>query len=190
VFIYSISRNSDIFNDIKRNVDILAVIRRYAGVELVQKGKDFRGLCPFHQEKTPSFTVNPEKGLFYCFGCGAGGDAVAFVSQLHGLKPIEAARLIAKDHGLASDVQPLSQEDRKRFREQQRIRERRKAFSDWCDQKYLDLCSLWRAIHEVKAIDWIDHIPDIERDLNILQYGSDNAKLRLFQGREGRPWLL
>jgi DNA primase len=55
-------------------------------VRLVQRGQEFTGLCPFHNEKTPSFTVNDIKGFFHCFGCGAHGDVISFLMQSDGLK--------------------------------------------------------------------------------------------------------
>lgn len=145
----NIPQNGDIFKEIKQNVPILSVIERYSDVSLNKRGKDFRGLCPFHQEKTPSFTVNPEKGLFYCFGCGTGGDAVAFVSQLNGLKPIEAARVIANDFGLAVDNRPLTREQRTRIRERQKQRELERALQEWATDSYIELAHLRRCLFYV-----------------------------------------
>jgi DNA primase len=54
-------------------------------VELRKAGKEYKGLCPFHSEKTPSLTVNEDKGLFYCFGCSASGDVIDFIMQLDGV---------------------------------------------------------------------------------------------------------
>lgn len=83
-----------------REVPIPAVVRDFAGIELRRSGRNYVGLCPFHQERTPSFTVTPEKQMFYCFGCGAGGDGIAFVARLRGLRPLEAAKLICRHFGL------------------------------------------------------------------------------------------
>ena len=62
--------------------DIVPVISQH--VHLRRTGKDYTGLCPFHTEKTPSFTVSPAKQIYHCFGCGAGGDVIAFIQQIHG----------------------------------------------------------------------------------------------------------
>lgn len=72
---------------------IVSVIERYLPLE--RRGKDYFGLCPFHEEKSPSFTVNPVKEFFHCFGCGAGGDAVDFVQKYEGIGFREAVRRIA-----------------------------------------------------------------------------------------------
>ena len=63
--------------------DILEVISGYA--VLKKAGKNFKGLCPFHHEKTPSFVVNPEKQIFHCFGCGVGGNIVSFLMKQESL---------------------------------------------------------------------------------------------------------
>ncbi len=85
--------------------DIVEVIGRY--VELQKKGAEYVACCPFHQEKTPSFTVTPAKGAYYCFGCGAGGDAVSFVQCFEQVAFPEAVRRIVGDAeaGAGSPVQ-------------------------------------------------------------------------------------
>lgn len=70
-------------------------------VKLQKRGRDFVGLCPFHNEKTPSFTVNEEKGFFHCFGCGAHGDAMTFVMRAEGASFPEAVERLANEAGLA-----------------------------------------------------------------------------------------
>ena len=70
-------------------------------VNLKRRGKNLVGLCPFHNEKTPSFTVYPENGSFYCFGCGAGGDVFSFVRLIENLDYIEAVKLLAERSGVA-----------------------------------------------------------------------------------------
>ena len=67
-------------NELKYNTDIEQVIGRY--VQLRRRGKNLTGLCPFHSEKTPSFTVYPDTQSFYCFGCDAGGDAITFMKKM------------------------------------------------------------------------------------------------------------
>ena len=64
-------------DDLLARVDIVDVIDAYT--TLKKAGKNYKGLCPFHQEKTPSFSVEPDKQFYYCFGCGAGGNALGFL---------------------------------------------------------------------------------------------------------------
>ena len=66
-----------ILEDIKSRIDIIDFISGY--VQLKKSGQNWKGLCPFHLEKTPSFTVSQSKQIFHCFGCGAGGDVISFV---------------------------------------------------------------------------------------------------------------
>jgi DNA primase len=83
-----------IIQDIRDKSDITSVVSEY--VSLKKTGKTYSGLCPFHQEKTPSFTVNKDKQLFYCFGCGAGGDIFTFVMRIENLSFPQAARWLAE----------------------------------------------------------------------------------------------
>ncbi len=89
----------EIINEIKYRNDIESVMAPY--VSLKRRGKNLVGLCPFHNEKTPSFTVYPENGSFYCFGCGAGGDVFSFVKLIENLDYIEAVKLLAERSGIA-----------------------------------------------------------------------------------------
>ena len=86
-------------DEIKRRNDLAEVVTEH-GIELKRRGKTLFGLCPFHQEKTPSFTVSREAGLFHCFGCGAGGDVIGFVVRFHQLSFPEALRRLADRAGL------------------------------------------------------------------------------------------
>ena len=89
----------DIINEIKYRNDIETTISQY--VNLKRRGKNLVGLCPFHSEKTPSFTVYPESASFYCFGCGAGGDVFSFTSLMENLDYIESIKLLAEKSGVA-----------------------------------------------------------------------------------------
>lgn len=79
--------------EIKAKNDILDVVSEY--IELTPKGNRLMSLCPFHNDKTPSFTVYPEKGSFYCFGCGTGGDVIEFVKLIKNIDYVGAVRLLA-----------------------------------------------------------------------------------------------
>ena len=71
-----------------------------AKVKLTKKGREYQGLCPFHNEKTPSFTVNESKGFYHCFGCGAHGDILGFEMNANGLPFIDAVQKLAHQAGL------------------------------------------------------------------------------------------
>ncbi len=85
--------SDSIVEDVRRATDIVDIISQY--VRLQKRGKNYLGLCPFHTEKTPSFTVNREKGLYHCFGCGAGGNVFTFLTQHEKISFGEALRQLA-----------------------------------------------------------------------------------------------
>ncbi|MDQ7063874.1 MAG: DNA primase [candidate division KSB1 bacterium] len=89
----------NIVEEVRMASDIVDVVSDY--VALKQKGRNFFGLCPFHPEKTPSFSVNPEKQIFHCFGCGTGGNVFTFIMKEEGVNFPEAVRILAKRAGIA-----------------------------------------------------------------------------------------
>ena len=91
--------SSDLLEDIRNRCDIVDIISEY--VHLKTAGKGFKGLCPFHGEKTPSFTVSPEKQLFHCFGCGEGGNVFNFLMKYEKLSFFEAVKMLAKKSGVS-----------------------------------------------------------------------------------------
>ena len=97
-------------DDLKAQTDIVAVIGDV--VSLKKTGATFKGLCPFHQEKTPSFNVNKDKGFFKCFGCGAGGDVVKFVELQQKVPFPEAVRYLAQRAGMEIPESQGASEDR------------------------------------------------------------------------------
>ncbi len=85
-------------DEIRDRTDILSLIGKY--VSLKKAGRNFVGLCPFHAEKTPSFSVNPEKGIYKCFGCGKGGNAITFLMEVEGMSFTDAVRDLANRCGI------------------------------------------------------------------------------------------
>ena len=71
---------SSFINDVLNRTDIIEIVSR--GVELKKAGKDYQGLCPFHAEKTPSFNISSDRGMYYCYGCGVGGDMFTFIEEI------------------------------------------------------------------------------------------------------------
>lgn len=91
--------SDDIIEEIISRNDIVDVISQY--VTLKRSGRNFLGLCPFHKEKTPSFSVSPDKQIFHCFGCGVGGNVVHFVSKIENLNFKESLEMLADKAGMA-----------------------------------------------------------------------------------------
>src|SRR5262245_26480373 len=85
-------------SQIRDRTDLVALIGE--SVRLVRRGRSFVGLCPFHKEKTPSFSVSAERGYFYCFGCKENGSAIDFLMKLEGKSFPEAARALAERAGI------------------------------------------------------------------------------------------
>jgi DNA primase len=107
----------DKISEIKHAADIVDIVSE--AVLLKKAGKNFIGLCPFHTEKTPSFTVSPDKQIFYCFGCGSGGNVFSFLMKQEGLSFPETARRLAKRYGIDLPIKPLSPNQKKKISERE-----------------------------------------------------------------------
>jgi DNA primase len=105
--------------EIKNAADIVDIVSEV--VHLKKSGKNFLGLCPFHSEKTPSFSVSPEKQMFHCFGCGVGGNIFSFIMKHDGLAFPEAARTLAKRYGINIPKQSLTLEQKERISERESL---------------------------------------------------------------------
>ena len=86
--------SDELIDEIKNNNDIVDVISQY--VHLKRSGRNYFGLCPFHNEKSPSFAVSPDKQIFHCFGCGVGGNVIHFISKIEGINFRESIELLAE----------------------------------------------------------------------------------------------
>ena len=89
---------NDVINQVIERSDIVEIIGNYTALK--KAGRNFKALCPFHNEKTPSFVVNPDKQIFHCFGCGVGGNAVGFLMRQEHLEFPEAVRFLANKAGV------------------------------------------------------------------------------------------
>ncbi|MED4204444.1 DNA primase [Neobacillus mesonae] len=102
----------DKINEIRQAVDIVEVISDY--VQLKKQGRNYFGLCPFHGESTPSFSVSPDKQIFHCFGCGAGGNAFSFLMELEGISFQEAAIKLAAKGNIVLEINLNNQQKEKK----------------------------------------------------------------------------
>ena len=100
--------SDDLIEEIRMRNDIVDVISGY--VKLQRKGSSYFGLCPFHNEKSPSFSVSPSKQMYYCFGCGAGGNVFTFLMEYENYSFMEALRVLADRAGIQLPQQEYSQE--------------------------------------------------------------------------------
>ena len=110
-------KSDRVLEEIKDRIDIVDFISDY--VQLRKSGQNWKGLCPFHSEKTPSFMVSPSKQIFHCFGCGAGGDVIGFLVQYEHLPFPEALQVLARKAGI--QLQAL-RSDRKTMEKDEQVR--------------------------------------------------------------------
>ena len=101
----------EVIEEVRARNDILDVISGY--VSLKRKGASYFGLCPFHNEKTGSFSVSRSKQIYYCFGCGAGGNVISFIMQYENLTFPEAVQFLAKRAGVTLPERPYTEEEKK-----------------------------------------------------------------------------
>ena len=105
--------------DLLQRVDVVDVVGRY--VQLKKAGANYSGLCPFHSEKSPSFSVSPSKQFYHCFGCGKNGDAIRFLMEHNGMSFIEAVQELAQQHGIVvPDDRPADPRERARIEAQKK----------------------------------------------------------------------
>jgi len=106
----------DFIEQLKASVDIVRVVGDYVRLKRTGSGPRYTGLCPFHQEKTPSFSVHSTHQFYKCFGCGAGGDVIKFVMEIERLTFWEAVRLLAERHGIPLPKQGAETDEESRRR--------------------------------------------------------------------------
>jgi len=109
----------EIIEDIKTRANIVEIVSEY--VSLKKTGRNFVGLCPFHKEKSPSFTVNPEKQIFYCFGCGEGGNVVTFIMKTNEMTYPEAIRHLAVRLGIVIPTRRVTTSEKRSASEREKL---------------------------------------------------------------------
>ena len=118
----------EVIDEVRSRNDIVDVIGQY--VRLTKKGSNYFGLCPFHSEKTGSFSVSQQKQMYYCFGCGAGGNVISFVREYESLSFPEAVKVLADRAGISlPEKEPTEEEKRERSRKERLTELHRAAFA-------------------------------------------------------------
>ena len=143
----------ELVEEIRSKNDIVDVISGY--VRIQKKGSNYMGLCPFHNEKSPSFSVSGSKQIYHCFGCGAHGDAIGYVAQMFGLSQYDAACKIIEDFGLSVVTnKSVSEEEKKVYRDncmkKQYAEEIEKRFQEWINETVFQLKECEKLILETR----------------------------------------
>src|SRR5262245_29352748 len=116
-------------DDLKQQADIVVVIQDY--VSLKKTGANYKGLCPFHNEKTPSFQVNRDKGFFHCFGCQVGGDVIKFLELHEKIGFVDAVKQLAQRFGVALPELEESDDQRANAAERETLLRIHEAAAAW-----------------------------------------------------------
>ena len=120
-------------DDLKHQADIVVVIQDY--VSLKKMGATYKGLCPFHGEKTPSFHVNRDKGFFHCFGCGVGGDVFKFLELHEKVGFADSVKLLAQRFGVPLPEMDESDEHRTNATERETLLKVHESAAAWFQQQ-------------------------------------------------------
>ena len=111
----------ELIEEILDRTDIVSLIESY--LPLKRQGRNMVGLCPFHLEDTPSFSVSPDKQMYYCFGCQKGGNAISFVMEYEHLSFVEAVQKLASRAGVTLPEREMTAGQKKAYDEKRRLRE-------------------------------------------------------------------
>jgi len=168
--------------EIKNAADIVEVVSDV--VYLKKAGKNFVGLCPFHSEKTPSFTVSPQKQIFYCFGCATGGNIFSFIMKHDGILFPDAALMLARRYGIHIPTRTLSPEQKRRINERESMLSVNRQAMEFYSQELLRSPSGKRAMTYLKKRGLSREIIDTFR-LGYAQEGWDH--LLNFFSKKGIP---
>ncbi|NBV40469.1 DNA primase [bacterium] len=126
----------NLFNKIKDSVSISQVIGEYTQLKKAG-GSYLKGTCPFHNEKTGSFTVSPDRGIFYCFGCHVTGDVIAFIAQIEHIGQFEAAKHLIERYNLSIPLDELKQQNPQAQEQKSNYFDLCKGFAQWSHQQLL-----------------------------------------------------
>lgn len=160
--------------EIKERADIIKVAE-YFGLKKKQ-------CCPFHKEKTPSFSISQSKQIFKCFGCGEGGDCITLVSKLLNINAYESAKQINNILGLGIDFgKPTAQYEVNKYKQIQKAKER---FKEWYNKTFILLCNY---LHSLRGIEKLQQRDIVEYYIDLLIFGTEEDWL-WFKKTEER-WL-
>ena len=135
-------------SEIKNAADIVDVVSEV--VILKKTGNNYVGLCPFHSEKTPSFTVSPEKKIFYCFGCTVGGNVFSFLMKHDGISFPDAAKILARRYGIDIPTRKISQQQKHRMSQRESLLAVNRQAMEFFRQELLEKTSGKRAMEYLK----------------------------------------
>jgi DNA primase len=155
----------EVFKEVRETADIVEVISKY--VNLKRSGNNYVALCPFHLEKTPSFYVSPEKNMYHCFGCGASGDVIKFVSEIEKITINEALEKLANEYNI--DIEKYRKKivkDRVNYDDYTSVYNRVKAFYN----------RILKSKHAEKALNYLTNRGITQEDIDTYQLGFSLKK--------------
>ncbi|MBO5179303.1 MAG: hypothetical protein J6B87_03035 [Clostridia bacterium] len=157
--------------EVKERADIVQVAYRFN----IQLDRNLKAKCPFHKEKTASFSINKNKQIFKCFGCGIGGDSITLVSKMLNINAYEAAKNINDLLGLGIDFGTKTNTyELEKFRHQQLVKEE---YKKWQNKAFNILCNYYhhlRNINDYHEIDMVDYF------LEVLREGTEEEKKQFY----------
>ena len=158
----------DVFKYVKTNVDIVKTCE-VLGIKL---DKQHKALCPFHKEKTPSFSVSQSKQLWKCFGCEDGGDVISLVSKLLKISPLDACRYLNDINSLGISLKSsMAKMTTNRYKQKQDAIEK---FKTWENKTFILLCDYY---HSLKGIKKYQEQDKIEYYIDLFIFGTEEDKL-------------
>ena len=180
----------NLIREVKTRADIVKVAELY-GIEL---NKTYKCKCPFHEEKTASFSISPSKQIWKCFGCGKGGDVISLVAELLNINSLEAAKSINKKLGLGLETGKTNSFEINRYKTKKDIEEK---FKKWeletfvLITDYLSLLTSWKKIQDIDNELYIEALQRIEYTKYVIDEiflnGSSDDKIWFWKNE--RKWV-
>lgn len=180
----------NLIREVKTRADIVKVAELY-GIEL---NKTYKCKCPFHEEKTASFSISPSKQIWKCFGCGKGGDVISLVAELLNINSLEAAKSINKKLGLGLETGKTNSFEINRYKTKKDIEEK---FKKWeletfvLITDYLSLLNSWKKIQDIDNELYIEALQQIEYTKYVIDEiflnGSSDDKIWFWKNE--RKWV-